>query len=140
LRHASIASTTSAAHSENPLVSSGFASEDWMRPDLSSVKEESPFTIDPSYPMDGGVSMDHPDLEFSNKAMDAAFDFESAASSPSPLKTENPPQLNVRKKSRQQVWSPSNASAVPPSNDVQTASSVSHFLHKCHVSIKHLTL
>jgi hypothetical protein len=135
LRHASIASTNSAAHSENPLVSTGFAAEDWMRPDLSSVKEESPFTIDPSYPMDGGASMDHPDLEFSNKAMDAAFDFESAASSPSPLKTENPPQLNGRKKSKPQIWSPSNASAVPPSHDVQTASSVSHSPYECHAQI-----
>lgn len=127
LRQASIASTNSAAHSENPLVSTGFASEDWMRPDLSSVKEESPFTIDPSYPLDGGLSLDHPDLEYSNRAMDAAFDFESAASSPSPLKTENPPQLNVHKRSKPQIWSPSNASALPQSRDQRNASSVSHF-------------
>ncbi|KAJ5166855.1 uncharacterized protein N7482_005636 [Penicillium canariense] len=124
LRQSSIASTNSAAHSENPLVSTGFTSEEWMRPELSSVKEESPFTIDPSYAMDGGISMAHPDLEFSNQAMDAAFDFESAASSPSPLKTENPPQLNGHKPSNSQIWSPSSASAVPASNDAQAASSV----------------
>lgn len=127
-RHASVASTNSAAHSENPLTSAGFSTEDWMRPELSSVKEESPFTIEPSYPMDG-FSMD-PDLESSNKAMDAAFDFESAASSPSPLKVENPPQPNPPNgsQSQTQFWSPTPAPAAPPSNEapVATRSSVSH--------------
>ena len=95
-----------------------------MRPELSSVKEESPFTMDQSYDMPS-FSMD-PDLESSNKAMDAAFDFESAASSPSPLKTENPPQAKPQKLSKSQIWSPSTVSAVPASNEVNTASSVSH--------------
>ncbi|KAJ5578111.1 uncharacterized protein N7459_007075 [Penicillium hispanicum] len=123
LRQASIASTNSATHSENPLASAGFPTEDWMRPELSSVKEESPFTIDPSYSVNGGFSMD-PDLESSNKAMDAAFDFESAASSPSPLKTEKMPQPNSQKGSKSQLWSPSTASAVPASNEATAASSV----------------
>ncbi|KAJ5391573.1 Immunoglobulin E-set [Penicillium cosmopolitanum] len=35
LRQASIASTNSAAHSENPLTSTGYSAEDWMRPELS---------------------------------------------------------------------------------------------------------
>ena len=121
LRHASIASTNSAAHSDNPLPSAGFPTEDWMRPELSSVKEESPFTIDPSFQLDGGFNMD-PDLETSNKAMDAAFDFESAASSPSPLKTETPQPPNSNNPSQPQVWSPSSASAVPASNDTTTSS------------------
>ncbi|KAJ5553219.1 hypothetical protein N7494_002597 [Penicillium frequentans] len=118
-RHASVASTNSAAHSENPLTSAGFSTEDWMRPELSSVKEESPFTIEPSYPMDG-FSMD-PDLESSNKAMDAAFDFESAASSPSPLKTENLPQSNTPNASQSQFWSPATAPAAAPSNEAPVA-------------------
>jgi len=122
LRQASVASTNSVAHSENPLSAAGYPSEDWMRPDLASVKEESPFTIEPSYPMDGGF----PDLESSNKAMDAAFDFESAASSPSLLKIENPPPPNSQKLAKSQLWSPSSASAVPASNDAATAPSVSH--------------
>lgn len=122
LRQTSIASTNSLAHSENQLPSAGFPSEDWMRPDLASVKEESPFTIEPSYPMDGGF----PDLESSNKAMDAAFDFESAASSPSPLKTENVPQPNPQHLTKPQLWSPLSASAQPVSNDAAAASSVSH--------------
>ncbi|KAJ5331332.1 hypothetical protein N7476_001115 [Penicillium atrosanguineum] len=120
LRQTSVASTNSVAHSENQLPSAGFPSEDWMRPDLASVKEESPFTIEPSYPMDAGF----PDLESSNKAMDAAFDFESAASSPSPLKTENPPQPNSQHLTKSHIWSPSSASAQPVSNDAAAASSV----------------
>ncbi|KAJ5975909.1 hypothetical protein N7481_009616 [Penicillium waksmanii] len=115
LRQASIASTNSAAHSENPLASAGYSAEDWMRPELSSVKEESPFNIEPSFPMDGGYSMD-PDFETSNQAMDAAFDFESAASSPSPLKVENPQLPSSQKSSKSQIWSPSAVSAVPAQN------------------------
>ena len=127
VRHASVASTNSAAHSEIPLVSAGFPTEDWMRPDLSSVKEESPFTIDPSFSLEGGFSMD-PDLESSNKAMDAAFDFESAASSPSPLKTENPPQPSPQIFPTSQIWSPSAAPSAAVSKEAEgtNASSVSH--------------
>jgi hypothetical protein len=104
------------------LPSASFPTDDWMRPDLASVKEESPFAIEPSYPMDGGF----PDLESSNKAMDAAFDFESAASSPSPLKTENPHQPNSQNLTKSQFWSSSSASALPAQNDSATAPSVSH--------------
>jgi hypothetical protein len=122
LRQTSIASTNSAAHSENPLTSASYPTEDWMRPELSSVKEESPFNIVPSFSMDGGFSLD-PDLEVSNKAMDAAFDFESAASSPSPLKTDNGSLPRSHKRSKSQLWSPSsNHAALPP----DVAPSVSH--------------
>ncbi|KAJ5682305.1 Immunoglobulin E-set [Penicillium macrosclerotiorum] len=120
LRHASVASTNSAAHSENPMTSAGFPSEDWMRPELSSVKEESPFTIEPSYPIHNGFSMD-PDLETSNKAMDAAFDFESAASSPSPLKTDNPSHPNPQNFPKSQIWSPSSTSTVPATTEGSAA-------------------
>lgn len=123
LRQTSVASTNSAAHSENPLASTSYPSEDWMRPELSSVKEESPFNIDPSFPMDGGFSMD-PDLEVSNKAMDAAFDFESAASSPSPLKTDNGSLPRPPKRSKSQLWSPSSNHAGLTSIDA--VPSVSH--------------
>ncbi|KAJ5091695.1 hypothetical protein NUU61_006565 [Penicillium alfredii] len=123
LRQASVASTNSASHSDHPLASAGFPSEDWMRPELSSVKEESPFTIEPSYPMHGGFSMD-PDLETSNKAMDAAFDFESAASSPSPLKIENGSQPKAQKRPSSQIWSPSNTPAVPASTSATAPPSI----------------
>ncbi|EPS25756.1 hypothetical protein PDE_00692 [Penicillium oxalicum 114-2] len=127
LRHTSITSSNSAAHSENIMVPTGFTSDDWMRPDLSSVKEESPFTIDPSYPVDGGALMDHSDLEFSNKAMDAAFDFESAASSPSPLKMEIPTQVNGHKMVKSERWKNHNTSSIPASvsNDAHAAPSAS---------------
>ncbi|KAJ5902120.1 hypothetical protein N7495_002648 [Penicillium taxi] len=114
LRHPSIASTTSAALSENPRASIAFSADDWIRPDLSSVKEESPFTIDPSYSLNTGFPMD-PDLESSNKAMDAAFDFESAASSPSPLNIENPSSLEPETIIKSQIWSPSGTPAMPVS-------------------------
>ena len=68
-----------------------------MNPDLESVKEEPLFGLDSSLqPMDNGLPMDG-DLEFSNKAMDAAFDFESAASSPSLLKADVTPQPKLQK-------------------------------------------
>lgn len=114
IRRTSTASTNSAAHSELPTAS---YSEDWMH-GLSSVKEESPFNIDPLFPTDG-FSGD-PDLEVSNKAMDAAFDFESAASSPSPLKTDNGSLPRPHKRSKSQLWSPSS------NHTPDFASSVSH--------------
>jgi hypothetical protein len=130
LRQTSIASTNSAAHSENPLASTSYPSEDWMRPELSSVKEESPFNIDPSFPMDGGFSMD-PDLEVSNKAMDAAFDFESAASSPSPLKTDNGSLPRPQKRSKSQLWSPSSNHAALASVDAVPSVSRSNGILVC---------
>lgn len=126
LRHASTTSTASVAHSDNPLAAAGYPSEDWMmRPELTSVKEESPLDIRSSFVMNGSYSMD-PDMEISNKAMDAAFDFESAASSPSPLLTEGQPQRNSQKPPKSQLWSPSSASAVPASHEAAAPSSVSH--------------
>lgn len=124
LRQASTTSTTSVAHSDNPLAAVGYSSEAWMHPELASVKEESPFNIEPSYPMSSSYSME-PDMETSNKAMDAAFDFESAASSPSPLLTEGQPQRSTQKPTKSQLWSPSSASAMPASNEAAPPS-VSH--------------
>lgn len=96
-----------------------------MRPELTSVKEESPLNIEPSFIMNGNYSMD-PDMEISNKAMDAAFDFESAASSPSPLLTEGQPRRNSQNPPKSQLWSPSSASAVPASHEATAPHSVSH--------------
>jgi hypothetical protein len=45
-----------------------------------------------------------PDLEMSNKAMDSAFDFESAASSPSPLKMEAAPKSKTKPGPSQQSF------------------------------------
>ena len=106
-----------------------------MRPELSSVKEESPFNIDPSFPMDG-FSMD-PDLEVSNKAMDAAFDFESAASSPSPLKTDNGSLPRPTKRSKSQLWSPSSNHTGLPSIDAVPSVSLSNNILVSRVANNH---
>ena len=101
LRHSSVASSASAAQSENAMMPFGYTSDDWMNPDLGSVKEESLFGLDTSspHPVANGLPMEG-DLESSNKAMDAAFDFESAASSPSLLKMDATSRLQKRYKSQ----------------------------------------
>ncbi|GLA58085.1 hypothetical protein AtubIFM54640_007228 [Aspergillus tubingensis] len=110
LRNPSVTSSASVVHSENTVMPFGYATEDWMNPDLSSVKEESLFGLDLSLPnLDGAFPTDT-DLESSNKAMDAAFDFESAASSPSPLKSESA-QPRIAKRSKSQMRSVSSTSA-----------------------------
>ncbi|KAL2865352.1 putative membrane-tethered transcription factor (SPT23) [Aspergillus lucknowensis] len=91
LRNPSVASSTSAVHSENTLMPFGYTSEDWENPDYDHVRDESLFGFDASLPnLEAPLRVEN-DLESSNKAMDAAFDFESAASSPSPLKTGSTP-------------------------------------------------
>lgn len=100
LRHSSVASSAG----ESSMMPFGYTpSEDWMNPDLESVKEEPLFGLDSSLqPMDNGLPLDG-DLEFSNKAMDAAFDFESAASSPSLLKANVTPQPKSQKRFKSQL-------------------------------------
>ncbi|KAB8076842.1 hypothetical protein BDV29DRAFT_75073 [Aspergillus leporis] len=105
LRNPSVASSTSAIQSESHMMPFGYTSEDWLNHDLGSVKEETLFGFDPASL--SGMDNGFPDLESSNKAMDAAFDFESAASSPSPLKTEPTPQPTSHKSLRTQFRSTS---------------------------------
>ncbi|KAL5361795.1 hypothetical protein BJX96DRAFT_89496 [Aspergillus floccosus] len=111
IRNPSVASSTSAVHSENTMMPFGYTSEDWINPDLATVKEEIMFGFDPSLP---SMETETPfpaetDLESSNKAMDAAFDFESAASSPSPLRTGTTPQPMPQKMADSQFRSASNS-------------------------------
>jgi hypothetical protein len=100
LRNPSVASSTSAVHSENTVMPFGYTSDDWVNPDYDHVKDESLFGFDASLPNLEGPYPAETDLESSNKAMDAAFDFESAASSPSPLTAGVTPQARVQKGSR----------------------------------------
>ncbi|KAL2824870.1 hypothetical protein BDW59DRAFT_80165 [Aspergillus cavernicola] len=101
LRNPSIASTASAVHSENLVMPFAYTSEDWVNPDFDHVKDESLFGFDASLPnLEGPPYPAETDLESSNKAMDAAFDFESAASSPSPLKAGSTSHPRVQKASR----------------------------------------
>lgn len=97
LRNSSAASSTSAVHSENTVMPFGYTSDDWANSDYDHVKDESLFGFDASLPNLEGPFPPVTDLESSNKAMDAAFDFESAASSPSPLKTGSVPHPRIQK-------------------------------------------
>lgn len=134
LRQASTTSTTSNAHSENHSAALGCPSEDWMmRSELASVKDEAPLHIEPSYIMAGNYSM-NPDMKMSDKAMDAAFDFESAASSPGPFLTQGQSQRNSQRQPKSPIWSPSSASAVLAPHEVAAPASVSHpilFIDHC---------
>ncbi|KAL5049704.1 hypothetical protein BDW71DRAFT_175289 [Aspergillus fruticulosus] len=103
LRDPSVASSTSAVHSENTVMPFGYTAEDWVNPDYDHVKDESLFGFDASLPNLEGPYPAETDLESSNKAMDAAFDFESAASSPSPLKTGSVSQPRAQKGSRSRL-------------------------------------
>ncbi|KAL4934626.1 putative membrane-tethered transcription factor (SPT23) [Aspergillus undulatus] len=100
LRNSSVASSASAVYSENTVMPFGYTSEDWVNPEYDHPKEESLFGFDASLPNLEGPYPAETDLESSNKAMDAAFDFESAASSPSPLKTGSTPLPRIQKGSR----------------------------------------
>ncbi|KAF9882828.1 hypothetical protein FE257_005101 [Aspergillus nanangensis] len=118
LRNPSVASSTSAIHSEHStMMPFGYTSEDWLNQDLATVKEETLFGFDPSLPNMEATYPSETDLESSNKAMDAAFDFESAASSPSPLRPGSTPQPVAQRTSEHQFRR---------STATQSASPVSH--------------
>lgn len=92
LRRSSPASTTSATNGESNMLPFGYA-EEWESVEPMAVRDNVLFGMDGTYPLDA-------DIESSNKAMDAAFDFESAASnSPRPLKTDGTQQPKVHNKS-----------------------------------------
>ncbi|KAL4809387.1 hypothetical protein BDV18DRAFT_79786 [Aspergillus unguis] len=103
LRNPSVASSTSAVHSENTVMPFGYTTDDWVNPDYDNVKDESLFGFDASLPNLEGPYPPVTDLESSNKAMDAAFDFESAASSPSPLKTGSVAHPRIQKGSKSRL-------------------------------------
>jgi hypothetical protein len=99
----------------------GYATEDWINSELGSMKEEtSMFGFDPSLPAMEGVFPVEADLESSNKAMDAAFDFESAASSPSALKTDSTAQPKIQKRLKSQMRGTSHSNSRPSASPVCT--------------------
>lgn len=107
IRETSVASTSSGVHSENAM-GTRYSSNGWLNSDYMQMKDEPLFGLDTDIPpLDGTFAMDT-DIESSNKAMDSAFDFESAASSPSPLKTEAAPLPKSQKMLKAQLRSPSN--------------------------------
>lgn len=122
IRNTSVASSTSVIHSDHAnIMPFGYATEDWINSELASMKEEtSMFGFDPSLPAMEGAFPVETDLESSNKAMDAAFDFESAASSPSPLKTDSTPQPKIQKRLKSQMRGTSHSASRQSASPVCT--------------------
>lgn len=86
LRNSSVASSAnSAVHSDHTLIAAGLSPEHWMSPHFSTLKDDAFYGLNSTFPVVDERFLADGDIESSNKAMDAAFDFESAASSPSPL-------------------------------------------------------
>lgn len=87
IRNTSLASDHSGVFSPTSVGNDQFFSIKWSEPDISDPGGS--FVV-----QNGGVApvkgefVTETDLELSNKAMDSAFDFESAASSPSPLQAD----------------------------------------------------
>lgn len=92
----SFTSSNSPGNGESAILPFGY-SGDWINSDLVSVKDDMLFGLD-----SGAFAVDA-DIESSNKVMDASFDFESAASSPSPLKTGATPQPKVQARAKSQL-------------------------------------
>ncbi|ODH21237.1 hypothetical protein ACO22_05693 [Paracoccidioides brasiliensis] len=96
LRKGSLASNNSVVFSRNSTAGDRFSTPWWPGLDDLTVRDSPLFgqsNGDSSF--NGDYSLDS-DLETSNKAMNSAFDFDSAASSPSPLKMEATSESNVR--------------------------------------------
>lgn len=108
IRAASLAS--SAVYSENPNMPFGYTTEEWVNTELMPVKEDDTFSFDPSVSLIDGQFGAEPDPT-ENVMMNSAFDFESAASSPSPLKTDPPPQPMSQRGPRGHFRSTSNITA-----------------------------
>lgn len=119
LRNSSVASSAnSAIHSDHTMIAQGLSPEDWMSPHFANLKDDALFGLNSTFPVVDGRFLADGDIESSNKAMDAAFDFESAASSPSPLNQGASLQAKSKMKSRSQSRNPSHKRG-------QSASSVS---------------
>lgn len=80
--HGRNSSVGSAIHSESAI---NFDADGWLNPQAFSDRQENLFGLDTSM---GGFDAHFADIESSNRVMDSAFDFESAASSPTPLSME----------------------------------------------------
>lgn len=93
--HARNSSVGSAVHSDGAIK---FESDSWFNTQAFSDKEDNLFGLDNTEFT--GFDTRYADIESSNKVMDSAFDFESAASSPVPSKNEavNPPRASKKHK------------------------------------------
>jgi hypothetical protein len=110
-----------------------------MCPVLSPVNQKITFGIGPVSTAENGALSADPDLESGNKAMDAAFDFESAASSPSLLKPENVLQPMGQRRSSSANRGLLNSSAAKPLAEAAAASSVRGLLDYLTFNVSGLT-
>lgn len=79
--HGRNSSVGSAIHSESAI---NFDADGWLNPQAFSDRQENLFGLDSM----GGFDPNFADIESSNRVMDSAFDFESAASSPTPFSAD----------------------------------------------------
>jgi hypothetical protein len=106
LRGTSMATTTTA-----PMVAE-YESHQWLNATLLMEKEGRLLGYDAEASLDNGFTADA-DLESSNKVMDSAFDFDSAASSPSPLKVDKSSLSKGNETAAMQARSSSSTSKKP---------------------------
>lgn len=92
--HGRNSSVGSAVHSDG---AAKFDTDVWFNTQAFTEKEDNLFGLDTDF-----TSFDpkYTDIESSNRVMDSAFDFESAASSPMPLKNESSSFSGVSKKQK----------------------------------------
>ncbi|PGH17176.1 hypothetical protein AJ79_01314 [Helicocarpus griseus UAMH5409] len=109
LRNGSVNSNTSAVFSQNSRAGERFSTPGWPSLDEFTVGDSPLFGQSNGTPsLNGDYNFDT-DLETSNKAMNSAFDFDSAASSPSPLKMEAVPEPSTNTQQPKKVFrGPSN--------------------------------
>ena len=87
VRNDSLVSTNSATYTHDTMIA--FSPPPWPSSDGFSMPDEPLFGTDVDMTAPDCSIPTEEDLELSNRAMDSAFDFDSAASSPSPLKMDS---------------------------------------------------
>ncbi|OKL63788.1 hypothetical protein UA08_00759 [Talaromyces atroroseus] len=109
--HGRNSSVGSAAYSDAAIK---FDSDGWFNAQAFSEKDDNLFGLENDF---AGFDPKYTDIESSNKVMDSAFDFESAASSPMPLKNEVTSSFGAAEKykSSSKVQANSFASSKPTS-------------------------
>ncbi|KAL2365759.1 hypothetical protein RJZ56_001360 [Blastomyces dermatitidis] len=134
LRTGSLASNNSAVFSQHSGAGERFSTPGWPSLDDFTVGDSPLFGQTNDTPSFNGDYILDTDLETSNKAMSSAFDFDSAASSPSPLKMEIAPETNLKSQRPKKVFrGPSNTinqvieSNSPPSNFPPTSANPFYF-------------
>jgi hypothetical protein len=106
------ASTTS---TESTTIGTRYQPSEWLNRHALTETEDQFFGLDTDMSLESGFAMDA-DIETSNRVMDSAFDFDSAASSPSPLK----PDMASLPKPHLAFKAPVNGASVPLKKSTRT--------------------